>query len=332
MNTKSKSALFASVGLLSILAMAHAEEKASVSAADALAKLKEGNDRYVSSNVSAGKPTAEKRAANAGKQHPFAIIVGCADSRTSPEIVFDQNIGDLFVVRTAGNLAGEHALGSIEYAVEHLGSRLVVVLGHERCGAVESALPPKPDDHKEHKPSPAKFVKSLLDDIQPAVAATANKLGDRWMLSVEENARQVAAKIGNEAGFGDLAEEVRIVSAVYDLDTGKVAWGTAVKIKAAKDAAPPLAGKYLAEQVSNDWHYAEITVDDEGLKWSNKADVSWRLNIKINGAQPGKSWIVIGEGAPEGYKGKELEVIHNDSGAVVKLIGKDGGVWNKKDW
>src|ERR1044071_4859084 len=112
----------------------------SVSPDDALAKLKEGNARFVTNKVSTGKRTAANRAETAQSQHPFAIVLGCADSRTSPEIVFDQNIGDLFVVRTAGNLVDDHALGSIEYAVAHLGARLVVVLGHERCGAAQAAL------------------------------------------------------------------------------------------------------------------------------------------------------------------------------------------------
>src|ERR1051325_10528262 len=90
---------------------------------DALSKLRAGNDRFATSKVTEGKPVAARRAETAQSQHPFAIIVGCADSRTSPELVFDQNIGDLFVVRTAGNLTDDHTLGSIEYAVEHLGSR-----------------------------------------------------------------------------------------------------------------------------------------------------------------------------------------------------------------
>lgn len=207
----------------------HTEAKTPVRAEEALAKLKEGNARYVEGQISQDKDSvnerAEKRTETCLKQFPLAVIVGCADSRTSPEIVFDQNIGDLFVVRTAGNLAGEHAMGSIEYAVEHLGARLVVVLGHERCGAVKAALPPKPDDNKAHEAaSPAKYVGSLVRDIQPAVTATANKLGDRWDLTVAENARQVAARISKEAGFGELAAQVSVVSAVYDLDTGKVDW------------------------------------------------------------------------------------------------------------
>ena len=187
----------------------------SVSPDDALAKLKEGNARFVTNKVSTGKPTAAKRAETARGQHPFAIVLGCADSRTSPEIVFDQNIGDLFVVRTAGNLVDDHALGSIEYAVEHLGARLIVVLGHERCGAVAAAL--ASDTAPGH-------VQSLVRDLQPAVQAIKGKHGDANELAIAENARLMAEKIRSEAALGDLAKEVRIIPAVYNLDTGKVEW------------------------------------------------------------------------------------------------------------
>lgn len=187
----------------------------SVDADAALAKLKEGNARFSSSKVSQGKPTAAKRAETAQAQHPFAIVLGCADSRTAPEIVFDQNIGDLFVVRTAGNLVDEHALGSIEYAVDHLGARLIVVLGHTRCGAVTAAL--ASDTAPGH-------VQSLVRDIQPAVKAAKGKDGNVTDLTVAENARLMAAKIRNEASLGEFAKEVHIISGVYDLDTGKVEW------------------------------------------------------------------------------------------------------------
>lgn len=185
----------------------------SVSADAALAKLKEGNARFVSAKVSEGKPVAARRAETAQSQHPFAIILGCADSRTPPEMIFDQNIGDIFVIRTAGNLVDDHGLGSIEYAIEHLGVRLVVVMGHERCGAVSAAL--AGDTAPGH-------IQSLVRDIQPAVQAVKGKPGDATQLAVAENARLMAKEIGDKATLGDLAKEVKILSAVYDLDTGKV--------------------------------------------------------------------------------------------------------------
>jgi carbonic anhydrase len=214
---KITSKLIAFVSLFSVVAIVFAADHpvASVSADAALAKLKEGNARFVSSKVSAGKPTAARRAETAQAQHPFAIILGCADSRTAPEIIFDQNIGDLFVVRNAGNLVDDHALGSIEYGVEHLGARLIVVLGHQRCGAVTAAL--ASDTAPGH-------VQSVVRDIQPAVQATKGKPGDATDLAIAENARLMAEKIRADAQLGDLAKEVRIISAVYDLDSGKVEW------------------------------------------------------------------------------------------------------------
>jgi len=119
------------------------------------------------------------------------------------------------VIRTAGNLVDDHALGSIEYAVGHLGTRLIVVLGHERCGAVTAALA---------GPTAPGHVQSLVRDIQPAVNATKGKSGDALENTVAENARLVAGKIRQEAELGDVAPDVRIVSAVYNLDTGRIEW------------------------------------------------------------------------------------------------------------
>jgi len=211
------SKVLATVASSSVVALVLAAEHpaAAVSADAALAKLNEGNLRFATSEVSQSKPTAARRAETAQEQHPFAIILGCADSRTAPELIFDQNLGDLFVIRTAGNLVDDHALGSIEYAVAHLGARLVVVLGHQRCGAVKAAL------ESDHAPG---HIESLVRDIQPAVKAAKGKPGDPLSATVAENARQVAAQIKAKAALSDLAKEVRIVSAVYDLDTGKIDW------------------------------------------------------------------------------------------------------------
>ncbi len=181
----------------------------------AVAKLMAGNARYASNSTSSGKPTGKARAANAQTQHPFAIVVGCADSRTSPEIVFDQNLGDLFVIRTAGNLVDDYALGSIEYAVAHLGTKLIVVLGHERCGAVKAAVA---------SGSAPGHVGSIVSDIRPAVKAVEGTAGDLLENAVNENIYRVADKISRKAVLGDAASSVRIVRAVYDLDTGKVEW------------------------------------------------------------------------------------------------------------
>ena len=200
---------------LSGWAMAADPTKPSVGADDALARLKAGNERFASSKVSSGKPIAARRAETAQEQHPFAIIVGCADSRTAPEIIFDQNIGDLFVIRTAGNLVDDYALGTIEYGVANLGARLIVVLGHQRCGAVKAAL---------GSASAPGHINALVRDIQPAVIATKGKEGDALANAVHENDALVAGKIQKQAQLGDLASQVRIVEGYYDLDTGKVEW------------------------------------------------------------------------------------------------------------
>jgi len=218
MNHTFRYTLIASLTQFSLAALVFAAEPSapSVSPDDALAKLKEGNARFSSSEVSEGKPVAARREETKNAQHPFAIVLACADSRTAPEIIFDANIGDLFVVRTAGNVVDEHALGSIEYAVAHLGTRLIVVLGHERCGAVIAAVA------SATAPS---HIQSLVRDIQPAVKASKNVPGDAVDNATAENARLSAAKISKEADLREHAKEVKIVSAVYDLDTGKVEWG-----------------------------------------------------------------------------------------------------------
>ncbi len=196
-------------------AMAADPTTPSVGPDEALSRLKAGNHRFANSKVSAGKPVAARRAETAQAQHPFAVVVACADSRSAPEIIFDQTIGDLFVIRTAGNLVDDYALGSIEYAVSHLGTRLIVVLGHARCGAVKAAL--GGDSAPGH-------INSLVRDIQPAVTAAKGKEGDALTNAVHANDADVAEKIRKQAQLGDLASQVRVVEGYYDLDTGKVEW------------------------------------------------------------------------------------------------------------
>src|SRR5215472_86161 len=216
MNITSKLTAFVSLFSFVAFVLAADHPAASVSADAALAKLKEGNARYVNSKVSTGKPTAARRAETAQGQHPFAIILGCADSRTTPEIIFDQNIGDIFVDRNAGKLVDDHTLGTIEYGVEHLGVRLIVVMGHERCGAVQAAV--AGGEAPGH-------ITSIVRDIQPAVQAVKGKPGDQVHLAVAENARLMAEEIRSKANLGDLAKDVKIIPAVYDLDSGKVDFG-----------------------------------------------------------------------------------------------------------
>ncbi len=183
--------------------------------ADALAKLIAGNRRYASAETATAQPLAQQRANSAVTQHPFAIVVACADSRVAPEIVFDQGLGELFVIRTAGNLVEDFALGSIEYAVEHLGVRLVLVLGHERCGAIGAALAGA---------QATGHVRALVDANAPVVAKSRGTSADAVDACVIANARAVAEKIRHsQPALSDLAHtDVMIASARYDLDTGVV--------------------------------------------------------------------------------------------------------------
>ncbi|MBA3542906.1 MAG: carbonic anhydrase [Chthoniobacterales bacterium] len=184
-------------------------------AGPALAKLKQGNARFVEAEKSSAKPTRARRTETAKAQHPFAVIVGCSDARTSPELVFDQNIGDLFVVRTAGQVVGDYELGSVEYAVEHLGARLIVVLGHARCGAVQAVL--------DGYDAPGN-VGEIVRQIRPGVVAVKDKNGDPLINAIKSNVDQITAQIREKADVGALKAEVQTVGAYYDFDTGKVTW------------------------------------------------------------------------------------------------------------
>lgn len=192
-----------------------------VDAEEAVKRLLEGNRRYIAGKNSANHRTAKHRTEVAKGQHPFAVIVGCSDSRVPPEILFDQGIGDLFVVRSAGNVIDDVAIGSIEYAVEHLGVQLVMVLGHERCGAVDATLKGGAVGGK---------LKSVVDAIRPAVEKAKAKGQtshgcDLLCSSVKGNARMVAETLRKSGpALTDPIENglLRVVGAYYELDSGVV--------------------------------------------------------------------------------------------------------------
>jgi carbonic anhydrase len=178
-----------------------------------LEKLIAGNERYRSGRALHPRQDAARRAAVAGTQSPRVAVLACADSRTAPEVVFDQGLGDLFVVRIAGNVASDEAIASLEYAVEHLGVRLIVVLGHERCGAVKAAL--AGGQLPGHLPG-------LIAQIQPAVQAVPDGTADRENAVIAKHADLTSRKLGST--MGELLEHHRVlvVAGVYDLDTGAV--------------------------------------------------------------------------------------------------------------
>jgi carbonic anhydrase len=189
-----------------------------VSADEALMRLKSGNQRFVSGKLGK-RDYAQARKQLAGGQSPYAIILTCSDSRVAPEIVFDESLGKLFTVRVAGNVVDPVVLGSIEYAVEHLNSRLVLVMGHQSCGAVKAAIA---GGHTTAN------IEELLHRIEPAAQlAKAKKLDEQGMLkaAIEANVRlQMERATRDSELLREFAEKkgLKIVGGVYSLQTGRV--------------------------------------------------------------------------------------------------------------
>ena len=182
-------------------------QKENLSAAEAMEKLKEGNGRYLSATSNPGdiSPYIRKTTCDQG-QTPYAIIVTCSDSRVIPESIFMAGIGELFVIRVAGNVIDNHQLGSIEYAAGHLGTNLVVVLGHEHCGAVGAAMGGEPDG----------YVKTITDEIKKAIGDEKDEYR-ATCLNVE---RSVAAiKDGLQVKDGD---DLKVCGAFYRIGSGTV--------------------------------------------------------------------------------------------------------------
>ena len=213
---------------LAALALA-AVEAGGVTADEALNKLLDGNKRFVESKMNTcGETTAGAREKLAKGQKPYAIILSCSDSRVPPEIIFDKSLGEIFVVRVAGNVPDQVVLGSIEYAAEHLGSPLVMVLGHERCGAVTAAV--------EAKGKPEGNIGAIVKAIAPAVRKAKQgckeckgcDMKDKAKLvecAIDENVKMVAHNLTKQSPIiRELVKEhkVKIVAAKYDLDDGKV--------------------------------------------------------------------------------------------------------------
>jgi carbonic anhydrase len=215
-----------------------------VSPTDAIARLKEGNARFTAGNlqhphasnedraymatnsyenagtISLGmtaEQAAKRRAELAKSQHPFAIILSCSDSRVPPEIVFDEGLGDLFIVRVAGNVLNDEGLGSIEYGVDVLGARLIVVLGHQSCGAVDAAM--KTIAAKGKAPG---HIQSLVTAIKPVVNSTPK--GDLDTM-IKANVKHVADALRSSTpilkGKVD-SGDVQVIGGYYTLDTGAV--------------------------------------------------------------------------------------------------------------
>lgn len=192
-----------------------------VSADEALALLKKGNADFLAEAPFQAAVGRARRLEIAKEQHPFAVLVSCSDSRVSPELLFGRGLGELFIIRNAGNTVDTVALGSIQYAVAHLGTPLVLVMGHQRCGAVSAAVSVF-RDHEDFDGA----IGSMLEPILPAVIEANGQDGDLIDNAVRENVRRVVRHLREapeEIMAGPLKSgAVRIVGAEYSLDDGSV--------------------------------------------------------------------------------------------------------------
>jgi carbonic anhydrase len=189
---------------------------------EALEKLIEGNRRYIAGKCQGEGRHEERRAETVCGQDPFAIVLGCSDSRVPPEIIFDSGIGDLFVIRVAGEVAGEFALGSIEYAAAHLGTPLLLVLGHTNCGAITAAVAGAGEEG---------HIGAVLCELCEAVEASEKSCtedageDERVLAAVKEHALMTARKLrSSEPILKKLVNDGSLLVAValYDIETGTV--------------------------------------------------------------------------------------------------------------
>lgn len=183
-----------------------------MTASEAISKLKEGNGRFVNQSVAGENRTKETVESLTSGQAPWAIVLSCADSRVVPELAFDTGLGELFTVRVAGNVANASSIASIEYAIAHLGTKLIVVMGHESCGAVGAAIAGGGgSDSLDH----------LLAEIKPAISSCSS---DDSNEVVKENARLTADNLKSRSKIitDALANGVEVVPAYYNLSDGSV--------------------------------------------------------------------------------------------------------------
>jgi carbonic anhydrase len=200
-----------------------------IGAAEALARLREGNRRFVAEKpAAASRWDHARRATLVDGQEPFAIVLGCSDSRAPSELVFDQGFGDLFVIRVAGNIAEPSQVGSVEFAAARFGTRLVVVLGHSRCGAVTAAL----DEMLGRGASSTPGLRAIVSRVRPAVESVfaARSGDDTTSLHAEAVRANVRATADHLRHGSELLERLiredglRVVGAEYALESGVVAF------------------------------------------------------------------------------------------------------------
>lgn len=181
---------------------------------EVIVRLKNGNERFVADKLDGQLQDSSRRTTLVAGQQPFAIVLSCADSRVVPELAFDTGLGEIFTVRVAGNVANASSVASIEYAVAHCGSEVIVVMGHQSCGAVTAAI--AGGDNGPH-------INHLLEHISPAISASAE--GADVNDVVKKNAEMVRDELVSKSSIiGDAVSsgKVQVVAAYYNLDSGKI--------------------------------------------------------------------------------------------------------------
>jgi carbonic anhydrase len=197
-----------------------------ISATDALARLRDGNHRFVVNETAPVVSSQGRRAALVSGQEPFAIVLGCSDSRVPAELVFDQGFGDLFVIRVAGNVVAPSQVGSVEFAAARFGTRLVVVMGHSQCGAVLATL----EELLGHGTTQSRNLRSIVDRVRPSVETllSGRTDGDMEALVGDAVRANVRASVNQLRHGSELLEELvrtdglLVVGAEYSLETGVV--------------------------------------------------------------------------------------------------------------
>ena len=197
-----------------------------LTAFEALARLQEGNRRFVANQTTSEPIDRAKRAALAARQEPFAVILGCSDSRVPAELVFDQGFGDLFVIRVAGNIVAPSQVGSVEFAASRFGTRLVVVLGHSGCGAIVATL----EEVTGHATSESRNLRSIVDRVRPSVETLLAGHRDRDPEALIRDAVRANVRVSvNHLRHGSALLEqlsrsagLKVIGAEYSLETGVV--------------------------------------------------------------------------------------------------------------
>lgn len=209
---------------LSIIGCKNTEEQKKDSSENkdltSLEKLTEGNKRFLAENSVHPHQNKKTVLENQDGQKPFAVVITCSDSRVSPEILFDQGIGDLFVIRNAGNLISDIDMGSIEYAVEHLNTKLIVVLGHTECGAVKAYINDKDGAYKKHFSHIDNIVETIANETEEIEADKVTPKADNYLGAINANIKHSSKLVQDNSIVKE--HKVQIVSMRYDVHTGKV--------------------------------------------------------------------------------------------------------------